>query len=100
MKTSFEVIIKPVLTEKMTAKEEPLNCYGFLVERSANKIQIKKAIEDMYGVTVESVNTMRYAGKRKSRFTKAGVIAGKVNAFKKAMITIKKGDKIDFYSNI
>ena len=100
MKTSFEVLIKPILTEKLTAQEEPLQRYGFIVERTANKIQIKKAVEEMYGVTVESVNTMRYAGKNKSRFTKAGVIAGRVNAFKKAMITVKKGEKIDFYSNI
>ncbi|MDR1155929.1 MAG: 50S ribosomal protein L23 [Bacteroidales bacterium] len=100
MKTSFEVILKPILTEKLTAQEEPLQRYGFMVDRTANKIQIKKAIEEMYGVTVASVNTMRYAGKNKSRFTKAGVIAGKSNAYKKAMITVKKGDKIDFYSNI
>ena len=100
MKTSFEVLLKPILTEKLTAQEEPLQRYGFLVERTANKIQIKKAIEEMYGVTVESVNTMRYAGKNKSRFTKSGAIAGRENAFKKAMITIKKGEKIDFYSNI
>jgi large subunit ribosomal protein L23 len=100
MKTSFEVIIKPILTEKLTAQEEPLQRYGFKVDRTANKIQIKKAIEEMYGITVESVNTMRYAGKNKSRFTKAGVIAGKSNAYKKAMVTVKKGDKIDFYSNI
>lgn len=118
MKTSFEVILKPILTEKLTAMEERKvrkkkdkesnayhettmpACYGFKVDRMANKIQIKKAIEEMYGVTVVSVNTMRYAGKNKSRFTKAGVIAGKSNAFKKAMVTVKKGDKIDFYSNI
>ena len=100
MKTSFEVLLKPILTEKLTAQEEPLNRYGFMVDRSANKIQIKKAIEEMYGVTVESVNTMRYAGKNKSRFTKSGTIAGRGNAFKKAMVTVRKGDKIDFYSNI
>ena len=100
MKTSFEILLKPILTEKLTAQEEPLNRYGFLVDRTANKIQIKNAIEDMYGVTVESVNTMRYAGKNKSRFTKSGAIAGRSNAFKKAMVTIRKGDKIDFYSNI
>ena len=100
MKTSLEILLKPVLTEKLTGQEELLNRYGFLVDRTANKIQIRKAIEDMYGVTVESVNTMRYAGKNKSRFTKAGVIAGKANAFKKAIVTIKKGEKIDFYSNI
>jgi len=99
MKT-FEILIKPILTEKLTAQEEPLNRYGFYVHRSANKVQIKKAVEEMYGVTVESVNTMRYAGKNKSRFTKAGIISGRVNHFKKAMITLREGEKIDFYSNI
>ncbi len=100
MKTTLEILLKPVLTEKLTAQEEPLQRYGFLVARTANKIQIKKAVEEMYGVTVVSVNTMRYGGKNKSRFTKSGVIAGRSNAFKKAMVTVKKGEKIDFYSNI
>ena len=100
MNTSFEILLKPVLTEKLTAQEEPLNRYGFIVDRSANKIQIKRAVEEMYGITVESVNTMRYRGKSKSRFTKAGYIVGRENHFKKAMITVRKGEKIDFYSNI
>ncbi|MDR2038067.1 MAG: 50S ribosomal protein L23 [Bacteroidales bacterium] len=100
MKTSLEILLKPVLTEKMTSQEEKLNRYGFLVERTANKLQIRKAIEEMYGVTVVSVNTMRYAGKNKSRFTKSGVISGKSNAYKKAVVTVKEGEKIDFYSNI
>jgi large subunit ribosomal protein L23 len=100
MKTSFEILLKPILTEKLTAQEEPLNRYGFLVDRTANKIQIKKAVEEMYGVTVDSVNTMRYAGKNKSRFNKTGVIAGRSSHFKKAMVTLPKGEKIDFYSNI
>jgi len=100
MKTSFEILLRPILTEKLTAQEEPLHRYGFIVDRSANKIQIKKAVEEMYNITVESVNTMRYAGKNKSRFTKSGFIAGRGNNFKKAMITVRKGEKIDFYSNI
>jgi len=100
MNTSFEILLKPILTEKLTAQEEPLNRYGFMVDRAANKIQIKKAVEEMYGITVESVNTMRYRGKNKSRFTKAGYIKGRVNHFKKAMITVRKGEKIDFYSSI
>jgi len=100
MKTTFEILLKPILTEKLTAQEERLSRYGFLVDRSANKVQIKKAVEEMYGITVDSVNTMRYAGKSKSRFTKAGNIAGRVNHYKKAMITLKKGEKIDFYSSI
>jgi large subunit ribosomal protein L23 len=100
MNTPIEVLLKPILTEKLTASEETLNRYGFKVLRSANKIQIKKAVEEMYGVTVQSVNTMRYEGKDKSRFTKAGTIKGRVNHFKKAMITLPKGEKIDFYSSI
>ena len=100
MKTASEILLKPILTEKLSAQEEPLNRYGFLVDRSANKVQIKKAVEEMYGITVESVNTMRYRGKNKSRFTKSGFISGRANHFKKAMITLRKGEKIDFYSNI
>ena len=79
---------------------EKLNRYGFEVTRDANKIQIKKAVEGLYGVTVAAVNTVRYAGKVKSRFTKSGAITGQKNSCKKAIITLKEGEKIDFYSNI
>ncbi|QQS52040.1 MAG: 50S ribosomal protein L23 [Bacteroidota bacterium] len=96
----MDILLKPIVTEKMTALGDKLNQYGFLVERKANKIQIKKAIEEMYGVTVETVNTMIYAGKNKSRFTKTGVISGRKNSFKKALVTLAEGDSIDFYSNI
>jgi large subunit ribosomal protein L23 len=96
----MDILLRPLVTEKCTKLGEKLNQYGFVVERTANKIQIKKAVQDLYGVKVAEVNTMRYAGKNKTRFTKAGVIAGKKNAFKKAMITLVDGDKIDFYSNI
>jgi len=84
----------------MTIQGEKLNRYGFVVEKTANKLQIKQAVEDMYGVTVADVNTMRYGGKAKSRFTKAGYLVGRTNSFKKAIITLKEGEKIDFYSNI
>lgn len=94
------VIVKPVVSEKMTDQTEKLNRYGFIVDHTANKIQIKKAVEDAYGVSVESVNTMNYAGKSKSRFTKAGLIKGRTNKYKKAIITVAEGDVIDFYSNI
>ena len=94
------IIIKPIITEKMTALGEKLGRYGFVVDKHANKIQIKKAVKEMYGVEVEEVNTMTYAGKRKSRFTKSGVLSGKTNSFKKAIITLAKGESIDFYSNI
>jgi len=94
------IIIKPIVTEKMTAQGEKLNRYGFVVDRKANKLQIKDAIEKMYNVTVESVNTINYYGKRKSRFTKAGLLSGRMNHFKKALVTLAGEDKIDFYSNI
>jgi large subunit ribosomal protein L23 len=95
------IIIKPILTEKQTAISEKFpNRYGFRVAPDANKVEIKKAIEELYGVTVESVNTIKYDGKRKSRYTKAGVISGKTSAFKKAIITLRQGESIDFFSNI
>ena len=84
----------------MTAASDEFNRYGFIVERNANKIQIKGAVEEAYGVTVNSVKTMNYAGKSKSRFTKAGVITGRTSNFKKAIVQIAEGDTIDFYSNI
>jgi len=96
----MNVIIKPIITEKMTQLGEKLNRYGFVVDKHANKLQIKKAIKDIYGVEVEEVNTMNYAGKKKSRFTKSGVISGRSQNYKKAIITLAKGETIDFYSNI
>jgi len=96
----MNILIKPIITEKMTALGEKLKRYGFVVEKNANKLQIKKAVEELYGVDVQDVNTMRYSGKSKSRFTKTGLINGKTNAFKKAIVTIAEGETIDFYSNI
>ncbi len=94
------IIIKPLVTEKMTAVSEKLNRFGFVVRPNANKLEIKREIEALYNVTVVDVNTMRYAGKDKSRYTKSGLISGRSNAFKKAIVTLKEGDTIDFYSNI
>ena len=96
----MDIIVRPVVTEKMNAQADGLKKYGFIVDKKANKVQIKKAVEDLYGVTVDSVNTMFYAGKRKSRFTRTGYVSGRRNAFKKAVITLREGDIIDFYSNI
>ena len=96
----MNIILKPVITEKMTGLGEKLNRYGFVVHKKANKLQIKQAVEELYGVDVVSVNTMNYSGKAKSRFTKSGVISGRTNSYKKAIITLADGDKIDFYSNI
>ncbi|MBN2765502.1 MAG: 50S ribosomal protein L23 [Paludibacteraceae bacterium] len=94
------IIIKPIVTEKMTKLGEKLNRYGFRVQKDANKIEIKQAVEAFYNVTVTEVNTMIVAPKQKSRFTKSGVINGKTTAYKKAIVTVKEGEQIDFYSNI
>lgn len=96
----MEILIKPLVTEKMTDQGERFNRYGFVVDRKASKPQIKKAVESLYNVTVESVNTMVYGGKAKSRYTKSGVITGKTSSFKKAIVTLVEGESIDFYSNI
>mgnify|MGYP002661490174 CR=1 FL=1 len=96
----MDILIRPIVTEKMERLTGKLNQYGFIVDKRANKFQIKDAIQDMYGVTVDRVNTMRYAGKRKSRYTRTGVVTGRTNSYKKAVVTLKAGDKIDFFSNI
>jgi len=96
----MQILIKPIVTEKLNEQSEKLNSFGFVVNRKANKLQIKQAIEEMYSVTIDRVNTMNYAGKVKSRHTKSGVQVGKTAAFKKAIVTLVQGDKIDFYSNI
>ncbi len=94
------VLIKPIITEKMTADSELHNRYGFVVDPKANKIQIKDAVEAAYGVSVKKVRTMNYGPTRKSRYTKTGIQHGKTNAIKKAIIDIAEGDIIDFYSNL
>jgi large subunit ribosomal protein L23 len=96
----MEVIIKPVITEKMTGLGDKLNRYAFIVSKKANKLVIKKAIEEFYDVKVEAVNTINLQGKLKSRNTKAGVISGRKLSTKKAIATLAKGESIDFYSNI
>ncbi len=84
----------------MTKAGEKLGHYGFIVDYKANKIQIRQAIEAMYNVTVDSVNTMRVPGKIRTRYTKTGFTKGSTGAYKKAVVTLKQGDTIDFYSNI
>lgn len=96
----MSVLIKPIITEKMTADSELHNRYGFIVEPKANKIQIKEAVEAAYGVSVKKVRTMNYAPTRKSRYTKTGIQHGKTNAIKKAIVDVAEGDIIDFYSNL
>ncbi|MCI1646748.1 MAG: 50S ribosomal protein L23 [Bacteroides sp.] len=95
------IIVKPLVTEKMTAITEKMsNCFGFIVRPEANKLEIKREVEALYNVSVVEINTVKYAGKSKSRYTKAGIINGRANAYKKAIVTLKEGDTIDFYSNI
>lgn len=95
------ILIKPILTEKQTEITEKFpNRYAFRVVPNANKVDIKNAVEQMYNVNVVKVNTINYPGKRKSRYTKSGVVSGKTSAFKKAIITLKEGEIIDFFSNI
>ena len=94
------ILIKPIVTEKLTVQGEKLNRYGFIVDREANKLQIKAAVEQTYNVTVAEVNTVNYHGKRKSRYTKAGMLTGRANHYKKAYVTLAGEDKIDFYANI
>jgi len=95
-----EVLIKPILTEKANAQQEKLRKYAFKVDRRANKLEIKKAIEEFYGVSVLDVNTSVVPGKNKARYTKAGFIQGMKSAYKKAMVTVADGESIDLYSNI
>ena len=94
------IIIKPIVTEKLTAQGEKLNRYGFIVDRDANKLQIKEAVEKMFNVSVADVNTVNYHGKKKSRYSKTGVLRGRANHYKKAYVTLAGEDKIDFYANI
>jgi large subunit ribosomal protein L23 len=96
----MNILLRPIVTEKMTAQGDKFNRYGFIVDKKANKLQIKKAVEEMYSVAVDSVNTMRYAGKLKTRNTKSGLLVGRTAATKKAVVTLAEGSKIDFYSNI
>ena len=96
----MNILIKPIVSEKMTAQGEDFNRYGFVVAKDANKLQIKQAVEELYDVKVAEVNTMRYAGKRKQRYTKSGISVGRTASFKKAVVTLAEGEVIDFYSNI
>ncbi len=95
-----EVLVKPILTEKANAQQDKLRRYAFKVARKANKLEIKKAIQEFYGVTVTDVNTSVIPGKNKTRYTKAGFVKGQKPAYKKAMVTIAEGDTLDIYGSI
>ncbi|HNQ83167.1 MAG TPA: 50S ribosomal protein L23 [Bacteroidales bacterium] len=96
----MDIILKPIISEKMTEAGEKAVRYGFFVQKKANKLQIKKAVETLYGVQVKSVNTMNYDGDFKSRGTRSGIMVGRTAAYKKAIVTLAEGETIDFYSNI
>ena len=95
----MSLLKKHLITEKVSTLKDSVK-YGFIVDRNANKVEIKKEVEKMYGVTVESVNTMRYQGKQKSRYTKSKVVSGRTAGYKKAIVTVADGEVIDFYSGI
>jgi large subunit ribosomal protein L23 len=95
-----EVLVRPILTEKANAQQEKLRRYAFKVSKRANKLEIKKAVEAFYGVTVTSVNTIVAPGKNKSRNTKAGPVQGVRPSYKKALVTVAEGETIDLYANI
>jgi large subunit ribosomal protein L23 len=95
-----EVLIKPILTEKANSQQESLRRYAFKVARKANKLEIKKAIEEFYGVNVVDVNTAVIPGKNKTRYTKKGFVQGQKPAFKKALVTVAEGETIDLYTTI
>lgn len=94
------ILIRPLISEKNNLLSQKLNRVGFVVNRSANKLQIKKAVEKMYGVTVTDVNTAVMPGKQKSRYTRRQVLRGMKPAYKKAFVTLAKGDTIDFYAGV
>ncbi|BDB54665.1 50S ribosomal protein L23 [Flavobacterium ammoniigenes] len=96
----MSIIIRPIVTEKVTKESEVLNRFGFFVNKKANKVEIKKAVEATYGVTVVSVNTINVRPDRTTKYTKSGLISGKTNAEKKAFVQVKEGESIDFYNNI
>ena len=96
----MSIIIKPIITEKITKEGEVFNRFGFVVDKKANKVEIKKAVEAAYGISVVSVNTMNYRADRTTKYTKSGLISGKTNSYKKAVVQVKEGETIDFYNNI
>lgn len=94
------ILIRPVITEKATSDSEDNNRFAFVVDRKANKVEIRKAVETLYGVNIDSVRTMIIPGKKKSRNTKNGVVSGNTGAYKKAVVQVRSGETIDLYSNI
>jgi large subunit ribosomal protein L23 len=95
----MSIILKPIITEKVTKEGELSNRYGFVVDKKANKVEIKKAVEQMFSVNVIAINTMNVRPDRSVKYTKSGIISAKTNAFKKAIVQLKEGETIDFFNN-
>tara|TARA_B100000795_G_scaffold264643_1_gene245375 strand:- start:4 stop:294 length:291 start_codon:yes stop_codon:yes gene_type:complete len=96
----MSILIKPIITEKATNDSELHNRYAFVVDKKANKIEIKKAVEIAYGVSISSVKTLNYPVQKNTKFTKKGLVTGKKGAYKKAIIQLAEGESIDFYNNL
>ena len=96
----MNILIKPIITEKATNDSELFNRYAFVVNKKANKVEIKNAVEQAYGVTIESVRTMNYPVQRNTKYTKSGIVQAMKGAYKKAIVQLAEGENIDFYSNI
>lgn len=97
---SHSIVLKPIVTEKLTAAGEKYNRYGFIVDPKADKEKIRKAVEKYYGVKVDKVNTMIYSGREVIRYAKSGMLKGRTDSFKKAVVTLKEGEQIDLFANL
>ena len=96
----MSILIKPIITEKATDQSELNNCFSFVVKKSANKIELKEAVESTYGVSVKQIRTMNYPVQRTTKYTKKGLVSSLKGAYKKAIVKLADGDNIDFYNNI
>jgi len=96
----MSILIKPIITEKATDQSELNNCFSFVVRKSANKIELKEAVESAYGVSVKEIRTMNYPVQRSTKYTKKGLVSSMKGAYKKAIVKLADGDSIDFYNNI
>ena len=96
----MSILIKPIITEKATNDSELFNRYTFIVDKKANKLEIKGAVEAAYGVSILSVKTLNYPVQKNTKFTKKGLVTGKKGAYKKAIIQLAEGESIDFYNNL
>jgi len=95
-----EILIRPIVSEKSENLSENMQQYSFIVNKAANKIEIRKAVEEQYSVAVKSVNTMIMPKKSRTRNTKSGILRGHLASFKKAVITLADGEELDLYGEL